>query len=128
MANDEVQVELTEDVQRIAVYFRYDAQDVAKVKTVKGRKFHDDQMPKHWTVPRDMKSARQLRELFGDRMKLGPAVRLWAREQVQMERNLRSLSVAKNATLEHIPKVIEQVITGRPIEHPTIPPRHVLRR
>jgi hypothetical protein len=99
---------------------------VAAVKTIKGRRY--DSEARFWTVPMDMKSARALRAIFGDRMQLGPAVRLWAKEQVKQERNMRQLNAATDAKLERTPKVILDVIAGRPIEHPSIPPDHVLRR
>jgi hypothetical protein len=70
----------------------------------------------------EMGKARQLRELFGDRMKLGPAVRMWAKEQNKIERNMRQLNAATDAKLERTPQLILDVIAGRPIEHPTIPP------
>jgi SNF2 family DNA or RNA helicase len=61
-------------------------------------------------------------------MKLGAAMRAWAKEQVKLERNLRSLGNADDATLLHTPKVISDVIAGRPFEHPTIPRGHALRK
>jgi SNF2 family DNA or RNA helicase len=76
-----------------------------------------------------MQTARALREAFGDNMKLGPAVRTWAKEQVKHERNLRQLNAANDAVLStRIPKSIRDVIAGRPIEHDSIPPNHALRR
>src|SRR4051812_18854670 len=128
MSNLDVYVELNESVDRINVHFKFDAKDVAAVKRIRGRRFEPNANPKFWHVPMDMKSARQLREEFGDRMKLGPAVRAWAKEQVKMERNLRQLNAATDAELEHTPQIILDVISGRSIEHPTIPPKHALRR
>jgi SNF2 family DNA or RNA helicase len=126
MNKNDVFVELNEDVDRIEVHFKYDAEDVAAVKTIKGRRY--DSEARFWTVPMDMKSARALRAIFGDRMQLGEAVRLWAKEQVKQERNMRQLNAATDAKLERTPKVVLDVIAGRPIEHPSIPPDHVLRR
>src|SRR4051794_35752356 len=126
MNTNEVYVELTENVDRIEVKFRYSEADVAAVKRIRGRRWDPDN--RFWTVPMDMKSARALREWFGERMKIGPALRLWAKEQVKMERNLRQLNAASDAKLERTPKVITDVIAGRPIEHPSIPPGHALRR
>src|SRR4051812_29844436 len=90
MNKNDVFVELNETVDRIEVHFKYDAEDVAAVKTIKGRRFDPEQ--KFWTVPMDMKSARALRAIFGERMQLGEAVRLWAKEQVKQERNMRQLN------------------------------------
>lgn len=130
MSINEVYVELDESVTRIEVHFQYDEGLVAKVKKIKGRRFHDEGYDKkYWSVPMDMKSARALREQFGDQMKLGPALRTWAKEQVKMERNLRQLNAASDAVLsDRMPKVILDVIAGRPIDHESIPPNHPLRR
>jgi len=126
MNTSEVYVELNETVDRIEVHFKYDAKDVAAVKTIKGRRF--DWEKKLNSVPMDMISARKLRVIFGDRMKLGPALRAWAKEQNRMERNLRQLNAATDAALERTPQIILDVIAGRPIDHPSIPPKHALRR
>jgi SNF2 family DNA or RNA helicase len=119
-------VELNESVDRIEVHFKYDERDVAAVKTIPGRRFDWDR--KINTVPMNLKAARRLREIFGDRMTLGPAVKLWAKDQIKQEKQRAQLQNASDAKLERVPKVIEQIIAGRPIGHPTIPPGHVLRR
>lgn len=126
IAADEAWVELSENVDRIEVRFRYNDQYLKGIKTIKGR--HWDPEARIWSVPMEMRAARQLREVFGDKMKLGPALRLWAKEQNKQERNLRQLNAATDAKLERTPKIIMDVIAGRPIEHPTIPPKHALRR
>src|SRR4051794_14938281 len=104
----DVFVELTESVDRIAVHFKFDEDDVRRVKTIRGRRWDPDN--RFWHVPMSLKAARQLREIFGPRMKLGAAMRAWAKEQVKLERNLRSLGNADDATLLHTPKVITDVI------------------
>jgi len=121
-------IELNETVDRIEVHFRYNPEYVAAVKAIRGRKFHADNGQKFWSVPMDLKNARRLREIFGDGMELGPAVRLWAKDQVKIERQKANLHGAKDAELSHTPPIIDDVIAGRPIEHPNIPPGHVLRR
>ncbi|HVI77178.1 MAG TPA: SNF2-related protein, partial [Candidatus Acidoferrum sp.] len=121
-----IYLELTPDVQRIGVKFKYNEEDVAKIKRVPGRHWDPDE--RFWTVPMDMKTARLLRELYGDALNLGPALTLWAKDEVKKERRALKLINATDAELEHVPEVIEQVIAGRPIEHPTIPPDHALRR
>lgn len=123
---NDVLAELNETVDRIEVKFKYDPADVIAVKKVKGKRWDPD--ARIWSVPMDLKSARQLRELFGDRLQLGPAIKLWGKDEVIKERRLKNLQTAPDAELLHVPKVIEQVIAGRPIDHPTIPPKHVLRR
>lgn len=122
----DVLVELTETVDRIAVYFPYNPSDVEAVKQIRGRRWDPDE--RYWHVPMDLKAARQLREIFGERMRLGDAMRAWAREQVKIERNLRSLSNASDAELLNTPQRILDVIAGRPFEHPSVPPGHALRR
>jgi hypothetical protein len=125
-ATQDVLVELNDTVDRIAVYFKYDQIDVDNIKTIRGRRWDPD--ARHWTVPMDMKSARRLREIFGERMRLGNAMRVWAKEQVRFERNLRSLGNANDAELLNTPKPILDVIAGRPFEHPSIPKNHALRK
>jgi SNF2 family DNA or RNA helicase len=122
----DVLVELNDTVDRIAVYFKYDQIDVDNIKTIRGRRWDPD--ARHWTVPMDMKSARRLREIFGERMRLGNAMRVWAKEQVKFERNFRSLGNANDAELLNTPKPILDVIAGRPFEHPSIPKNHALRK
>src|SRR5207237_1030534 len=66
----------------------------------------------------DIDNARKLRELFGDDLQMGNAVRAWAREEVRLERNLKSLTIADDAELERVPKVapiIARIIDGKPI-------------
>jgi SNF2 family DNA or RNA helicase len=122
----DVLVELTPDVSRIAVYFKYNEIDLAAVKEITGRRWNPEE--KYWHVPRTLKAARLLREHFGERMRLGAAMKAWAREEVKLERNLRSLGNANDAELFHTPKPILEVIAGRPFEHPSVPRDHALRR
>src|SRR5262245_54460474 len=103
----DVYVELDEKIEKIEVHFAYNPQYVTKVKSVSGRKFVSNGSSKHWTVPMDLLTARRLRELFGKEMKLGPALRAWAKDQVQLERNLRSMRSATDAELKHTPIKIE---------------------
>jgi hypothetical protein len=122
----DVLVELTPDVSRIAVYFKYNEIDLEAVKKITGRRWEPDD--KYWHVPRTLKAARQLREHFGERMRLGAAMKAWAREEVRLERNLRSLGNASDAELFHTPKPILDVIAGRPFVHKSVPRDHALRR
>src|SRR5262245_19609258 len=130
MSINEIFIELNEDVDRIEVHFQYDEETVRLIKTVKGKRpVYENDRFKHWTVPMDMQTARRLRELFGENLNLGKALRAWAKEQVKHERNLRQLNAATDAKIStKVPKVIRDVIAGRPVEHPSIPVNHVLRR
>lgn len=94
--------ELNEKGTRINVWFSYDAERVRQIKTISGRKFvpkadHPD--GPFWELPKTMKSARDLREIFGSKLELGNAVKLWAREEVSIERNLGSLTQANDYPL-----------------------------
>jgi SNF2 family DNA or RNA helicase len=110
----DVYIELDENIERIEVNLgRYDPGRVAKIKTIRGKRWNPD--ARLWSVPMELAVARRLRELFPD-MKLGPAVKAWAREQINIERNLKSMRGASDATLEHVPKIIRDVIAGKPIK------------
>src|SRR3954453_17209187 len=119
-----IYVELSESLDRIEVRFRYDADDINKIKTIKGKRWDPEQ--KLWTVPMEMKTAKLLRELFGDRLQLGEALRLWAKDAQRTERRLRRLTNSDDAALQKVTKVIADVIAGRPIEHPSNPAGHAL--
>lgn len=121
-----VYVELDEKIERIEVSFRYTQERHAKIKQVQGRHFDWD--TKIWTVPLELTTARKLRKLFGDEMELGPAFRKWAKQQVLVERNMRSFHSATDAKLEHTPKVILDAIAGKPMDFPDLPLNHALRK
>jgi Zierdtviridae DNA helicase len=105
-----VTCELSEDQKRIEVWFSYSPSDVAAVKRVPGAHF----VPKdksyngaaHWTIPKEMESARSLRRSFGDRLELGEAVKEWARRAVAQESQLSTLAVAERADLTRLPIVL----------------------
>lgn len=123
----EVYVELDENVERAEVVFRYNRQYVEYIKRIRGRRWHDDR--RVWTVPLDLVTARALREAFGRDLKLGPAFRAWARQQVNLEQNLRSMRNANDASLRHTPKTIMSVIAGSAMrEFTDLPKSHVLRK
>jgi SNF2 family DNA or RNA helicase len=133
-----IYVELNENVDRIVVSFPYSKDDVARIKGeyidekggrlpgIKGR--HWDRDNKVWIVPMDLSTAKLLREIYGDRMELGPAMKAWARQQVNLERNLRSLHSATDANLNNIPRVIEDVISGKAMKQFGLPSDHILMK
>lgn len=92
--------ELSADGKRIEVYFKYDPETVAAIKEVPGKRFvsRDDGGP-FWTIPKDMMSARRLREVIGDRLTLGDAVTEWGKEARAAQRNLDALATADDAEL-----------------------------
>jgi SNF2 family DNA or RNA helicase len=123
---NDIFIELNESLDRIEVHFKYDDSDLAKIKTIHGRHFDWDK--KLWTVPMTMTVARYLRTMFGERLKLGNALRAWAKDQVVQEREKTKLRTAPSAKLAHTPKRIVDVIAGRRIDDPTIPFGHALRK
>lgn len=128
-------VEMNEARDAMEIYFPYDATAKEKIKEIKGWRFvgRDNNPPNgpHWTVPLNLDAARALREIFGSDLKLGNAVRAWGRDEVQMERNLKSLSIADDAVLVRIPTVapiIARIIAGDPIPEFKLPKKHPLMR
>lgn len=125
MNTNDVYIELNENITRIEVHFKFDETRVRKIKTLSGR--HFDWNTKIWDLPMEIQVARKLRELFGKELKLGPALRAWARSEVQRERNMRSLHSATDAELIKTPKVIQDIIAGREMKFPDLPKKHALR-
>lgn len=122
----DVYIELNESVTRIEVFFKFDPDKVRKIKTFSGRHFDWD--TKIWSLPMEMQVARRLRELYGKDLKLGPALRAWAKSKVQEERNMRSLHSATDATLSKTPRIILDVIEGKPMGFADLPKNHALNK
>jgi SNF2 family DNA or RNA helicase len=99
--------ELNEDGKTIAVFFPYSEAAVEAIRAVPGRRFRDKPR-KHWTIPADLTSANRLREEFGTGLRLGDRVRAWGREQVQLQRNLGTLTTADDAQLDNLPESAAQ--------------------
>lgn len=90
--------------KRIRVIFEYDRGLVASIKTVPGAKF----VPANkggpaWSVPLDITSARCLRQVFGQELKLSTSLRAWGHQVVSKDRELRSLGEATDASLHRLP-------------------------
>lgn len=120
-----IYIELSESVSRIDVHFPYNEWAVKQMRTIRGRHWNVD--AKFWDVPMELDTARALREAYGDQLELGPALRAWAREQVNLERNMRSLHSASDAKLTKIPPLIEACIAGEPMPF-NLPKKHALMR
>lgn len=84
--------------KRIEVLFDYDPEKVKLIRQVSGRSFLRDPY-NHWTVPLDMAVCRQLRELFGNELRIGPALRSWAQEAKREQDRLGSIAMANYADL-----------------------------
>ena len=103
--NYEAFCELSEDGKKIEVYFRYN-QGVVEVfkETVNGARFVGrDKGGPYWTVPKDITSARELRSVFGDGLKLGDAVKAWGKAERKRTRNLQAMAKADDAELNQLP-------------------------
>ena len=93
---------------RIDVRFTYDRDRVAAMRTVAGRSYVKTP-DKHWHVPLDMETCRQLREAFGNDLKIGPELKAWALAQVRMENQMQSISLSESATLTRLPAILPQL-------------------
>jgi SNF2 family DNA or RNA helicase len=102
--------ELSENGQRIEVWFRYSPEAVAAIKGedggdgVPGRRFvkAKDGRGAHWTIPATLTAAQRLREAFGEGLTLGDGVRAWGREQTRLDRNVKAMVLANDAELSNV--------------------------
>lgn len=105
VAPPKVQAELSKDRKTVLVRFDYDPTYIVKVKRVPGRRFVGKDKPEGpaWRLDKDLTVMRRLREQFKDELTLGPKLRKWGKEQVQVENRLRERSQANDATLANVP-------------------------
>lgn len=143
-------VELSEDHKWIDVRFPFAPGIVAEMNGEKNRgtgpgipgaHFMDKwQGGPKWRVPRDLATCDQLREMFGPTefwddpetgkrvhikgLWIGDALRAWARQQRQLERNLGELTKAKDAKLKKIKSGsrIARAIAGEALPELKLPP------
>lgn len=112
--------ELSEDLGTIEVFFPYDPQNVARVKTVPGARFvAKDKGGPYWRLQRDMTTARRLRAAFNADLQLGRALKEWAKFEVRQERVLSQLADADTAPLLNLPTaapVLHDLLTDRPYQ------------
>ncbi len=89
---------------RIRLTYKFDPEVISKIKAIPGAEFipHSKGGPAQ-DVPLDLISAKMIREAFGDKLTLSPALRKWGRSQVATARNLSSLSLATTAHLTRLP-------------------------
>ena len=102
--------ELSEDGKRIEVYFHWNPVFVEGIKEINGRKFvPKDKGGPFWTVPKDIGTARHLRQVMGDGLELGDAVKAWANEERRTARNLASMAVSDDARLPVLSEKIPEL-------------------
>lgn len=100
---NEAFAELSPDGQKIEVYFQYDPDLVAAIRSVPSAQFRGaaEGGPK-WVLPLNLDVARRLREEIGSNLVLGRAVRIWGKEQVKREANLHALATTDSVPLEEL--------------------------
>lgn len=77
------------------------------VKSVAGARFQKE--AKNWTAPLDLETCRQLRNLFGKALVIGPDLHSWAVEAKRQEDTLGSLAHADDATLSVLPAALPKL-------------------
>lgn len=90
-------VKVTRVGDRIHARFAYSARDIESAKAADGRWSKRD---KSWTFPLDLNHCLALREAFGDRLVIMPALREWAwaeRQRLAELESLRDLEVPEDA-------------------------------
>lgn len=116
--------EISESGKSIDVHFRYDPAAVAAIKDQKDGVPGAHFVPKDkggplWRCPLDLTSGQRLREVFGQELTLGNALKSWGRTEVQKQRNLRALAHADTAELDILPDVhpdLYEFIKTRPYQ------------
>jgi len=95
--------ELSESGDRIEVYFSYNATLKDAVKAISGRKFEPNGIHgPYWHVPATIENARKLREIFGEGLELGEAIRRWGIGQVKTQQRRNSLGVANDYPIDRL--------------------------
>lgn len=109
--------ELTLDKKHIAVLFPYHPLAVTAIKRISGSRFvpRENGGP-YWLLPLDIFNARQLRDIFGDGLRLGPRLRRWGRHAIAEERHLRELATATDADLDLDTEYSELALYLRPYQ------------
>lgn len=102
--------EVTENHKRVEVFFSYDSKWVEGIKTVPGARFvpKDKGGPK-WTVPLEMTAMRKLREVFGESLELGDALKVWGTRLNKQGEQLRNLAGADTAQLKRLPEALPEL-------------------
>lgn len=72
----------------------------ADAKAVGGGEWKDEL--KMWSFPLDIGVCRRMRRVYGERLEIGPALALWARQAVQREAALPALAAADDAPVSPV--------------------------
>jgi SNF2 family DNA or RNA helicase len=100
-----IKAELDEDESRIVLKFPFDPRAVRLAKTIHGYHFvPPDKGGPYWRFPKDLTTARLLREKFGEELDLGEKIRAWAKSEVDREKLLTELTTANDAELKNVPE------------------------
>jgi hypothetical protein len=96
--------ELSSDDKRIEVFFKYNAAQKDALKhSCPGARFHaEGPHGPHWSVPARIENARALRQIFGEGMELGEAVRRWGHVNVKSQARRTALTNADDHPIESL--------------------------
>ena len=68
-------------------------------QAIPGAYFRQD---KFWSLPLDLSTCRLLRERFGDRLVIGPALTAWAKAEKEHSNRQAAIAAAEDAPLQHL--------------------------
>lgn len=98
---------------RVEVRFSYSEEDVESIKLVPSARFvPPNKGGPFWRVNMNLEYLRELREEFGERLRIGPDLKDWAAEAAEEERNLKNLSNADDAELYNVPESLIKNFKG----------------
>lgn len=95
-AIQDVRVELVGDRILLRAPFAH-GKGPEEAKAVGGGSWKDEL--KMWSFPLDMGVCRRMRRVYGERLEIGPALTMWARQQLHRETALPALAAANDAPL-----------------------------
>lgn len=71
-----------------------------------------------WSIPLNMASCTLLRELFGNRLDIGPELWAWAKEQREASRRIAALRSSKRAELRRLPAMFPELARAVTVNRP----------
>ena len=104
--------------KRIKVEFPYDPMMVSAIKEVPGSKFTGrDKGGPFWTVPLDFDSAKMLRNVFGEHLRISKELKEWGWKIVKEREALNQIIGADDVELEKLPLHAPEMAEGlRPFQ------------